>query len=586
MAQKIPNVTVSIQNHDKPVVYRNLILNQTVCGHHYFSFIWNIGNISHDSGSQLDVVKNNIGSTISIQFEDHVFNGIITQITVQEQTSTSQSFTIKGQSLSIVIDDVPKSATYYKKNLQKIIKSTLESVPGNVMKTEVSPTDSEEKHYVVQYNETDFQFLSRLAIRYGEWFYYDGTTLVFGKPGDSNAVLKSGSNLTNYIIQANIKASKFSFKSYDYHKGEPVNKELSSFSSDVKNDFSTAVADKSKEVYTRADDRPMHNFNLSNKKMVDAAIELETKRIASQMLFAKGSSKHHALRPGYKFIVETSNGNYDYIATNVTHISNVAGHYENSFVAIPATVKVPPYTDPHLFREAGTQTALVKENHDTDGVNRVKVQFHWQKSADMTPWIRVGTPHAGSGKGFHFIPEKGEEVIVAFDGGDVEKPFVVNSIFHGGAKSGSGDSDNNVKSFATRSGNKVSLDDSAGSILIVDKAGNQVQIDGSGNITISSSASITLKSKDIVLKADEGIVLDAKNIMLTASEDIVLDAGKDASISGKQNANLGSDMKVAVAGKMSVEIQSNTKVSVFSAAQLELMGSAMNTITGGIVKIN
>lgn len=586
MAQKIPNVTVSIQNHDKPVVYRNLVVNQTVCGHHHFSFIWNIGNINHDSSSQLDVVKNNIGSTVSIQFEDHLFNGIITQITVQEQSSTSQSFTIKGQSLTILVDDVPKSASYYKKNLQKIVKSTLESVPGNVMKTDVSPTDSDEKHYIVQYNETDFQFLSRMAARFGEWFYYDGKGLIFGKPGDSNATLKSGSNLTNYIIQGNIIPTKFSLKGYDSYKGEPINKELSSFSSDVKNDFSSAAADKSKEVYTRADDRPMHTFNFANKKMIDAAIELDTKRIAAQLLFAKGESKHHALRPGYKFVVETANGNYDYIATSVTHFSNVAGHYENSFIAIPATVKVPAYTNPHVIRESGIQTALVKENHDPDGINRVKVQFFWQKSADMSPWIRVGTPHAGEGKGFHFIPEKGEEVIVGFDGGDIEKPFVVNSIYHGSGKSGSGDSDNNVKSFSTRSGNKVALDDSAGSILIVDKSGNQVQIDGSGNITISSSASITLKSKDIVLKADEGIVLDAKNIMLTATEDIVLDAGKDASISGKQNANLGSDMKVAVAGKMSVEIQSNTKVAVFSAAQLELIGSAMNTITGGIVKIN
>ncbi|MBL0053064.1 MAG: hypothetical protein IPP29_16915 [Bacteroidetes bacterium] len=60
--------------------------------------------------------------------------------------------------------------------------------------------------------------------------------------------------------------NKFSYKSYDYHKGEPINKELSSFSGSVKNDFSTAVASKSSEIYSRADDRPMHNFNLANKK--------------------------------------------------------------------------------------------------------------------------------------------------------------------------------------------------------------------------------------------------------------------------------------------------------------------------------
>ncbi|HMT28739.1 MAG TPA: phage late control D family protein, partial [Bacteroidia bacterium] len=319
MAQKIPKVTVSIQGQDKPIVYRNLVVNQVVCGHHHFSFVWNVGTLNHDAGSQLNIIKNTIGATVSIQFDDNLFSGLITQVIVQEESGSSQSFTIKGQSLTVFLDDVPRSSSYYKKNLQKIVKSTLEGIPSNVLKTSISPQDGDEKHYISQYNETDFQFLKRLATRYGEWFFYDGKEMVFGKPGDSEAVLKSGSNLTNYSIQANIKPTKYTLHSYDHHKGEAINKQLTGFSSSVKNDFASAAADKSKEVFTRSDDRPMHSFLTSNKKMIEAAVELENNRLAAQLFFAKGESKHHSLRPGYKFVVETVNGNYDFIATSVIH---------------------------------------------------------------------------------------------------------------------------------------------------------------------------------------------------------------------------------------------------------------------------
>lgn len=589
MAVSIPSVSVSIQNYSGSVVYRNLIINQAVNDHHHFSFIWNVGTLNHDAGSQLDIIKKNIGSVVTIEIDDYRFQGIITQMSVHAQTDSSQSFTVKGQSITILLDDVPHSASYYKKDLKKIINATLEGIPGNVMSTSIDPQTTDELHYVTQYNETDWQFLQRLATRYGEWFYYDGTALKFGSTGDSNATLRSGSNLTSYTVKANIVSNKYNYTSYDDHKGEPVTKEQTSFSSDVNNDFSNAVADKSKDVYTRSVDRPMHNFNLLNKAMVDVVAELDMKRLAAQLLFANGESKHGALRPGYKFVVETANGNYDYIATHVTHTSNLVGHYENSFRGVPATVKVPPYTNPHTFRQANTQTALVKENHDPDGINRVKVQFFWQKQNDMTPWIRLGTPHAGGGKGMHIVPEKGEEVIVAFIGGDVDKPFVVNSIYSGSAKSGGGDADNNVKSFSSRSGNKISLDDKDGCVIIVDKAGNELKIDGSGNISLTASESITLTSGEssISLKKDGTIsIKGSKTVEIEGTTDSVKVASTNkVEISGTASALLKSDAKVEVKSAMtSVEGQGSLKLS--STGMVDIEGTAMTNVKGGVVNLN
>lgn len=588
MPVAIPNVSVSMQNHSGTVVYRNLVINQAVNDHHHFSFIWNVGTLNHDASSQLDIIKNNIGSIVTIEIDDNTFQGVITQISVHEQTDRTQSFTVKGQSLTILLDDIPHSASYYKKNLEKIIKSTLEGIPSNVLKKEIDPLSKDEHHYITQYNETDWQFLQRLASRYGEWFYFEGSKLIFGSSGDSGAVLRSGSNLTSYTIKANIVPNKFSYCSYDYHKGEPVNKELGSFSSDVQNDFSSAATNKSKEVYSRVTDRPMHNFNVVNKGMAESIAELETKRLAAQLLFAIGESKHGGLKPGCKFTVK-SNGSYEYIATHVIHMSNVVGHYENTFQAVPASVKVPPYTNPHVFRKADVQTAIVKENYDPDGINRLKVQFFWQKQNDMTPWIRLATPHAGGGKGMHIIPEKGEEVIVCFEGGDVEKPFVVNSIYSGQAKSGGGDADNNIKSFASRSGNKISLDDKAGSVTVVDKGGNELKIDGSGNISLTASESITLTSgqSSISLKKDGTISIKGnKTVEIEGTSDSVKVASMNkVEISGTASALLKSDAKVEVKSAMtSVEGQGSLKLS--STGMVDIEGTAMTNVKGGVVNLN
>ncbi len=588
----LPEISINIQEYSEAVVYRNLIIQQSVNEHHHFSFIWNVGEIRHDVDSQLNLIKNNIGSRVTIEINDVVFEGIITQMTVNEQTDSSQSFIVKGQGLTILLDDTPHSASYYKKDLKKIINSTLEGIPGNVLQTDISPKDSSTKHYIVQYNETDWQFLQRLATRYGEWLYFDGTHLRFGKINDSNAELRSGSNLTRYSINANLVPNQYNYSSYDYHRGEPVSRSLGSFSAEVQNDFSTSSADKSKEIYSRTVDRPMHSFNLINKEMLDSVAELDKQRLASQLLIAKGESRHGALRPGYKFVVSTGSGNYDYVAMQVTHLSNNIGHYENNFVAVPASVNVPPYTNPHVFRQANIQTAIVKENHDPDGINRVKVQFFWQKQNDMTPWIRVITPHAGGGKGIHFIPEKGEEVMVDFEGGDIDKPFVAGSMFHGRATSGQGDSNNYKKIIKSNSGALIEFDDELGQITIMDKSNNFIQIDGSGNITILCENLIQIESQkdNIEFKAGKDIILSAKNNIKLETETQKITITANTDIEAKSTtANVileGATGLTATAISGGASISAPAGEAKVDGLTAKVNASSTTDIKGALIKLN
>jgi uncharacterized protein involved in type VI secretion and phage assembly len=273
-------------------------------------------------------------------------------------------------------------------------------------------------------------------------------------------------------------------------------------------------------------------------------------------------------------------------------------------VAVPATSKVPPYTDPHIFRKADAQTATVIENHDKDGMNRLKVHFPWQKKNDTTPWIRYAAPHAGNSKGFHFIPEINEEVLVDFEGNDVDKPYATTSIYNNKAKSEQGDADNNIKAIITRSGNTIKLNDKEGSITILDPKGSVIILKGDETIEIKSKKKITVQSKDIELNADNNITLNAKaNININAGSNIEAKASAEIKASATKAVNIKSSSdKVSVEGMQDISIKSGTAAVSIEAMtefkakgtvgatveglKLDLKGSAMANLQAALVKIN
>ena len=150
---------------------------------------------------------------------------------------------------------------------------------------------------------------------------------------------------------------------------------------------------------------------------------------------------------------------------------------------------------------------------------RVRVQFPWQEEKNqMTPWIRLIQPHSGAGKGFHFIPEIGEEVLVGFESGNAEKPFVMGTHYNGSETSSYHTSGNDKKVIHTRSGTKIILNDAEGSVFIEDPSGNTYLMDGNGNINVNSP----------------------KNMSFTAGEDINISAGKN------MNTTVGNDHKINI----------------------------------------
>ena len=258
----------------------------------------------------------------------------------------------------------------------------------------------------------------------------------------------------------------------------------------------------------------------------------------------------------------------DFIIIEITHEVSQGSYYKNRFKAIPATIKALPSPKVRMPL-AETQMATVLSNADPEGKGRVRVRMNWQTDGMQTGWVRVMTPDGGSSsdvksnRGFVFIPEVGDQVLLGFRHGDPARPYVMGSLFNG-TTGGGGGQGNNCKSLTTRSGSSLKLDDSAGSVTLHDKGGVSMNFDGAGNqslnaaskattsvgkggssvLTMDSSGNIDLSGKTqitltvggstITIKGDE-VRISSKNIILEAENN---------SITGTNNTVTGTNNKI------------------------------------------
>ena len=185
----------------------------------------------------------------------------------------------------------------------------------------------------------------------------------------------------------------------------------------------------------------------------------------------------------------------------------------------------------------GVAVGVVTNNQDPDKLGRVKVRFPWLSDEDESQWARVAVLMAGKDRGTFFLPEVDDEVLVAFEHGDIRFPYVVGSLWNGKdtPPATNDDGKNNIRVIKSRSGHIVRLNDEDGkeTIEIIDKSKkNSIVVDTAKNtITITSD-------KDITLKAANGtITLDAQKVAVKSSADSKIEAGggMDVKASGTLN---------------------------------------------------
>ncbi|WP_262483461.1 type VI secretion system Vgr family protein [Chryseobacterium luteum] len=405
--------------------------------------------------------------------------------------------------------------------MEQIIQSATSEYPESCKILVENPNTKYALPYTVQYKESDYQFIKRLAARYGEYFYYNGQQLVFGNKVQPIVNLEENIDLIEVEVEMNIKPQDFSYSVFDVQGGSKTDKNSASAQIQYKeNPFQAIAITASKNVYKKKPEMLFNHTGISDStdRELKEAVRKEREN-RENLVSVKGKSKDPELKIGGRAKLIDINGKAmeTYRITEIKHYHD-GNTYYNEFVGIPDLFNA-PYQDEEAVPFGEKQSARVLENDDKAGMGRVRVQFPWQeKKGEKSPWIRLIQPHSGSGKGFHFIPEIGEEILVDFESGNAEKPFVVGTQYNGNETSSYHTSGNDKKVIHTRSGTKIILNDAEGSVFIEDPSGNTYLMDGKGNINVNAP----------------------KNMSFTAGDDINISAGKN------MNTTVGNDHKINI----------------------------------------
>lgn len=193
----------------------------------------------------------------------------------------------------------------------------------------------------------------------------------------------------------------------------------------------------------------------------------------------------------------------------------------------------------------GLVEALVVDNRDPAQLGRVKVQFPTLPEMPESAWARLNMPMAGRERGWMTIPEIGDEVLVSFMHGDFNHAVVVGSLYNGvdTPPYANEDGQNNLRVFQSRSGHRVTFDDTEGDErielvtnnqqvrIILDAASQVVSVYCGGDIHVECEEHFDIKAESLALSADKGVSIQA-------GDGIVVQAGTVAGVLGQQQVQI------------------------------------------------
>jgi uncharacterized protein involved in type VI secretion and phage assembly len=181
----------------------------------------------------------------------------------------------------------------------------------------------------------------------------------------------------------------------------------------------------------------------------------------------------------------------------------------------------------------GVFPAVVIDNVDPENLGRVKLRLPQMDASGQRgneAWARMATLMAGKNRGTWFIPDANDEVLVAFEAGDIRRPYVIGSMWNGtSSPPETMDTNNNKKLLRSRNGVKITLDDQSGqeSFIVETPGGQTVTLkDGPGSIEImdSNGNSVKLEAAGIMVNASAKVTINASMVEISSGM-VTVDSG-------------------------------------------------------------
>ena len=185
---------------------------------------------------------------------------------------------------------------------------------------------------------------------------------------------------------------------------------------------------------------------------------------------------------------------------------------------------------------AGVAQGTVSNNQDPEGLARVKLRLPWRGKDFETDWVRIATPMGGKDRGVYFLPEVGDEVLVAFDRDDIRFPYVIGVLWSrtDSPPEKNGNQRNDIRLIKSRQGHVLKFDDSSpGQILIQLADGKEIVIDGTGILIDDGKNKVTLDANtgSVTIEAQQRLSLKAPQITVEATASLDLKGGGSLSAS-------------------------------------------------------
>jgi type VI secretion system secreted protein VgrG len=340
------------------------------------------------------------------------------------------------------------------------------------------------RDYCVQYRESDFAFASRLMEEEGICYFFEHTatshTMVVTDVSTTFAALPEQSQLVYTTVentpatdrrvrdwekQQDVVSGQYSARDHAFELQDHDLEYQQTLSGNVTvGTVSHTLAVGPAKDLTIADypGRYAQRFDgvsAEGQAQADAlekifddgprTVRIRMEQEAVESLKIRGAGDYSHLTPGYTFTLERHfDGNGDYLFTEVEHTVSIGDSYltgegatpvySNRFECIPKGLTYRPQRRTPEPSIAGTQSATVVgptgQQVYCDKYGRVKVQFRWdrqgQHNLKSSCWLRVSQPWAGKGFGSIHLPRVGQEVVVAFEEGDPDRPIIIGSVYN------------------------------------------------------------------------------------------------------------------------------------------------------------
>jgi uncharacterized protein involved in type VI secretion and phage assembly len=477
-----------------------------------------------------------------------VFKGQI--VTIEPQfTSGGAELTVRAFDRSHLLNRSRKVRVFQDMSASDIVQKIL-SEAG--LKADVTST-STLFPFMQQDNETDLDFIWRLANRVGYEFVVDDETGAF-RPVGSSAPIELEWPIEVQDFRPRMtgiqQVEKVTVRSWDAKA-----KQATVGEANVPNQTSEIGALRQKTVDAFGN---TSSILIPTEPTVDAAeakdlAQAMLDRLANAYVGADGSCFGNPLVRAGAMVKITGVGTKfggTYRVQSSNHVLQGGGAYTTEFstTAIQTITGAVAAGRPQDF-SSQLVIGIVTNTEDPDKMGRVRVKYPSLDDGQEGWWARVVVPHAGKDRGMMMLPMNGDEVLVGFEHDDTTRPFVLGSLFNGVDQAPEG------------------FVDKEGTLAV--KTDGQLKFQSKGDLTLKVGGMATLTyDKDLTTEVKQNLSTEIKQSL---------------KVSAKMNLELHAGSQLTIKGGM-ISVQSNGPLEI-KGNPVTIDGGAMVSIKGGMVNL-